>query len=223
MVLVCRVSTLKENILIVGGNTVTPDEYYAFNYMASILNLNASGHINPICGGVILSTKTVLTAGHCLDCLKSEEVFVRVDSIDWTTGGFVANVTEVLIHKRFDKPTYGNNDLAVLLLQNDLPFGRNVGKVDIAGAEDEHLHSIVGLPVTISRYGDSLIQAEDKKLKWIDLSIVGWNECAAIYNNKPEEEQEETLTNHMFCYGNVKGKYLGKGDSGSKWQLLLWA
>lgn len=37
VVLVCRVSTLKENILIVGGNIVTLDEYIAFNYMASNL------------------------------------------------------------------------------------------------------------------------------------------------------------------------------------------
>lgn len=80
---------------------------------------------------------------------KSEEVFVRVDSIDWTTGGFVANVMKILVHTQFDMPTFGNNDLAVLLLQNDLTFGRNIGKVDIAGAEDENLYSIVGLPVTI--------------------------------------------------------------------------
>lgn len=138
------------------------------------------------------------------------------DSLDWNTGGFVANVTKILIHKRFDMSTYQNNDLAVLILQNDLPFGENVGKVNIAGPEDEHLYSMVGLPVSISGYGDSLIQADDGKLKWTDLPIVGWNECAAIYNNKPEDEQEEVLTKHMFCYGNVKGKYLTPGDSGSK-------
>lgn len=57
---------------ITGGRPAEPDEW---PWMAALLR---EGYSYVWCGGVLITDRHVLTAAHCLEKLKKDEIFVRL-------------------------------------------------------------------------------------------------------------------------------------------------
>ncbi|MDM8558105.1 serine protease [Candidatus Parabeggiatoa sp. HSG14] len=110
---------------VVGGEEVPADEQvpWVTNFQMNIL-----GQWVPICGGSLIDRKWVLTAAHCvgfahmLSALSSDpacsaRVFLGAHDRTVETEGERICVKDMLMHPGYNKPTPGNNDIALLSLE----------------------------------------------------------------------------------------------------------
>lgn len=85
------------------------------------------------CGGVIINRKNFLTTASCVeDSAIVQNLLVRVGSTRHNYGGVLKAVVRVAIHPQFNRPTLGNNDLAVGTFKYPVFFGLNVQPVRVA-------------------------------------------------------------------------------------------
>ncbi|XP_017047307.2 hypodermin-A-like [Drosophila ficusphila] len=84
-----------------------------------------------ICGGAIQSDRVILTAGHCLENEKLEDLSIRAGSSVLKKGGQVVKVLKAIPHEKY---VHGSVpfDFALLILESPLKFNSRVQKIDIA-------------------------------------------------------------------------------------------
>lgn len=99
---------------IAGGRPADPGEY---PWMAALITKNAIN--GAFCGGVLITDRHVLSAAHCSNRIKIQDLYVRlgeysfVQSNETRTRDF--RVSEIRQHVDFDATTY-ENDIAMLKL-----------------------------------------------------------------------------------------------------------
>lgn len=109
----CGVAT-KQFPKIAGGRPADPGEY---PWMAALITRNAIN--GAFCGGVLITDRHVLSAAHCSNRIKIQDLYVRLgeyafNQTDETrTRDF--RVAEIRQHVDFDAATY-ENDIAILKL-----------------------------------------------------------------------------------------------------------
>lgn len=86
-------------------------------------------------------------------------------------------------HDDFGKPTFANNDIAVLILAEPLIFNETVGSIKIATSADEYMYSNIGTNVTITGYGRSDRNSDPGDLNTIQLPIVDWQVCQKAHTH----------------------------------------
>ncbi|OAA37904.1 Trypsin- protease [Metarhizium rileyi] len=110
---------------IVGGEDAKDGE---FPFVVSIDGTNG------ICGGTLLDSTTVLTAGHCV----KESVTVRAGSLRHDGGGVEARVASRTAHPEYRlnkwEPTlpYANNDIAIIKLETPIEKSDKIGYATLA-------------------------------------------------------------------------------------------
>jgi secreted trypsin-like serine protease len=90
---------------IVGGTPVPAGQQ---PWVAALLDAN----LEQGCGGSLIDSRWVVTAAHCINSYSN---FVRVGSIDRTSGGQVIAVTQRIVHPAYNPNTLAN-DIALLQL-----------------------------------------------------------------------------------------------------------
>ncbi|EDW60616.1 trypsin beta [Drosophila virilis] len=124
------------------------------------VSIQALGH--HICGGSIISSKTIITAAHCVFYIPAILLQVRTGSKYWNRGGQVINVAQVKRH-----PNYGTNptknDIALVRLDKRLKYSRNSYRIRLAKETPES-----GAAASVSGWG---LQKENASVGSRDLQM----------------------------------------------------
>lgn len=171
-------------------------------WMAQLNLTQPDSSVKPICGGVLISTRSVATAAHCV----SKEI--KVESVHLGSGirggGDVYKVIKVVRHEKYDgSKLYYKNDIAILSLHKNVEFKDSVYHICLPKYHDTFYEE----QAMVAGWGlvDSYDQKGSEKLKVANVTIErGRVDC---------ESGRATLTNKMLC---AKGalQNVCRGDSG---------
>lgn len=185
--------------------------------MAAIY-LNKATGLSFNCGGTLISSKTVITAAHCINTstknYRADEVVLylgRYSLIDWSEVGSVAtNVDQILIHTDYKKQRDSfDADIAILVITKRVEFNEFVrpaclwpGKSSIQEIEGKN-----GVVVGWGKDGtDRVVSNIPKK---VNLPIVNSITCV-----QTSESLSKAVSNRTFCAGTLNGDGPCHGDSG---------
>lgn len=177
---------------IIDGNRVTdPSRYPYFALM------DGQG----LCGAVLISSRFVLTAAHCVGSDNDFEVGIIDNS------GGSSSVTDYPYTRKLTHPGYNNNgydnDIAIYELDRDVPNPYIRLEKDPVTVE--------GTPLTVIGFGDTnpsnAVDAISNYLMETTVDYVSSNRCESLYNN------QETITAGMLC-AFEEGTDSCQGDSG---------
>lgn len=185
------------------GGTEQADGAYPF--MAAVLSKGEESPFDrQFCGGSLLSSTVVMTAAHCVEDTKPEDIETTVGRtvLSQEDQGQLRNVTDIVVH-----PRYTDGELAydVAFLTLDKPV-RGIAAVHLPTAGTDALLR-PGAQATVIGWGntDTEIPSYADRLRAVDVPILSHVECTATY---PEYDKEVNV-----CAG-VEGKDSCQGDSG---------
>ena len=80
------------------------------------------------CGGTLISSKHVLTAAHCMFVPKEKITVItgRLSKSEFEQQEIISKVAEVIKHPNYTHPSLLNNDIALLVLVEPVPFNKNI-------------------------------------------------------------------------------------------------
>merc|ERR1711878_132524 len=125
---------------IVGGTDAYPGEFPH----QIMLTRGVGGSL--MCGGSIVGSNKVITAGHCCDGMSAHKLGVEVGSHnlyedDPDQESFA--VSEVGLHEEYDSWNI-NNDICMLTIEGSISLARVLQKVDVPVVSDEHCRDSYG-------------------------------------------------------------------------------
>ncbi|XP_041971598.1 phenoloxidase-activating enzyme-like [Aricia agestis] len=213
---------------IYGGNATAVDQY---PWLVIIEYMGRDNKIKLLCGGSLISSKYVLTAGHCVkgpvlnignpinarvgdyDITKSGPDCVEVEggSEDCSDGEQVIPIEETIPHELYDpKSALRRNDIALIRLKIMVPYTDFIRPICLPSSD-----------ITLGPDGRSLITAgwgavdefsSSSAIKLqVVLPLVKVPACQPAYN---ASNRRVTLWEGQLCAGGEKGKDSCKGDSG---------
>ena len=157
----------------------------------------------------MISSKHVLTAAHCLPWQKEEDITVisgRLNVSKNEPQQVTSKVAKIFLHEDFNQPSWYNNDIALLELEEPIQFNKYInmaciGTKDPADGTDT---------VIVSGWGIG----SGNTLHWTNLTIVPRDQCRKIVDTNPPDKPHPGLkiTNQMLCAADIDG--MGKPSSG---------
>ena len=196
---------------IVGGFAAKPG---AWPSMIVLHDRTFDNGRTPFCGGTIIDTEWVLTAGHCAYHRQAQNLFIRENVNSAKTGGRQIAVRQIIMHESYS-PTPPRNDVALLHLAAPARSPRQVLMRDARQADLQK----DGTMATIIGYGRVKPQPVDKpqnfdagptseKLLEANLPLVAREKCMRVYNS-------EWISSATICAGKQEGGVdTCQGDSG---------
>ncbi|XP_049808909.1 trypsin-1-like [Schistocerca nitens] len=153
------------------------------------------------CGGSIISSTWVLTAGHCIVGYTADMLSVRTGSSIRDSGGTVYDVSTVIEHELHDSSTR-EYDFALLEISGSFSFDSNVQVVSLGSSE-----LAGGTAVTITGWGDCRSCSSPMQLQAVTTHLVERSVCNEAYGGG--------ITDSMICAGEEEGGLDScQGDSG---------
>ena len=193
---------------IVGGNETQP---YSMPWTVALVKEDSS----LLCGGVIISSRHILTAAHCTINLGWEvpfsvvvgEHFIRND-----TDGIKHSVASVTRHPEYTS-SYLGNDIAIITLDTPIQLGSRAVQACLPSSsmDDTYLsgkHLTASGWGTTSAYGPTTDVLHSVQMPYINISI-----CQSS-----QETYRDKITASMVCTGDLEngGGDTCMGDSGGR-------
>ncbi|XP_055608185.1 collagenase-like [Uranotaenia lowii] len=182
-------------------------EYGQFPYQAMLLLQMSQG--TALCGGSLINSRYVVTAGHCVDGIKS--IQVRLGSIFFNgrnpdgspDGSVVMNTTDFAAHPDYDPNTL-QNDIALVHLPEAVEFTDRIAPVALPAGNDDYTGRVAiasgfGLTRTAGSPAD--------RLKFAPLNVISNGACRFFY---PGGTVQPTT---LCCRGDNR-RSTCNGDSG---------
>ncbi|KAF2867076.1 trypsin-like cysteine/serine peptidase domain-containing protein [Massariosphaeria phaeospora] len=194
---VSTASAVPQTAQIVGGVAATAGEF------PFIVSLQRSG--SHFCGGSLLNSRTVLTAGHCAVGMTPSTLRVRAGSLNRGSGGTLVGVSSIGIHPNFSSSTL-DSDVAIFKLSTAIPASSTIGYATLPGSGND---PVAGSTVTVAGWGTTSEGGSSPALlRKVDIPVVSRTQCRADYS-------VAEITNNMWCAGLAAGgKDSCQGDSG---------
>ncbi|XP_035909423.1 trypsin-7-like [Anopheles stephensi] len=194
-IIVSRVLSIEESGTpsnrIVGGHVAVIESY---PYQVSVQELNTH-----VCGGSIITSRWILTAGHCVDDTIPRYMNVRVGSEFYNANGSMYGVMLAITHP--DHVPYSwIMDFALLQLNDSLVFSAFVQPVALASHPDDLLYD---RDCVVTGWGRTLNEEESfEQLRAVEIPLVSRELCNVTYEGK--------IDTAMVCAGDyING---GKGS-----------
>ncbi|XP_012348246.1 chymotrypsin-like protease CTRL-1 [Apis florea] len=178
-----------------------------FPFMAVVHQLRGNGRISQ-CGGTIISSRWVLTAGHCV--ASGPYQFLVVFGTRDKTGiaynfyqgpGVAMLTTQAVLHPGYRTTV---NDIALLHMPQNIPFGNSIRPIQLAGNRyaDETFADKTGMVIGWGK--DGPIGTGTKRLKYTDVPIISNYECSMFW----------PVTESHVCTSAAYDQDACQGDSG---------
>ncbi|XP_059475164.1 serine protease filzig-like isoform X2 [Neocloeon triangulifer] len=204
------VKSAKKNGRIVGGKIATFGEWpwQVLVRESTWLGLFTKNK----CGGVLITSKYVVTAAHCQPGFLASLVAVfgeyDLSSELESRRAVVKNVKRVIIHRSYEPATF-ENDIALLELESAVPFEEHI--VPICLPDDDE--DFTGRMATVSgwgrlKYGGGVPSV----LQEVQVPIMENNVCQDMFH---ASGHTKTIISSFLCAGYANGqKDSCEGDSG---------
>lgn len=172
-----------------------------------------------ICGGALLSARTVITAASCfLSDIYPHTLTVRVGSQVREAGGEAFDVADYELHPDYNV-YWGNNDALLLYLKDEVPFRAAVRPVALPAEPAPAPGLPVGSKLVLTGYGDLyqdevLADGEQRQLQAATLTVFNQDLCNELYYFTPADG------NNRACAGGLTSDMCGSRDIGSP--LVDW-
>jgi len=195
----CGVPQVSRN-RIVGGQPATKNEY------PWLVALVQTGSSRPFCGGTLISSKTVLTAAHCIVFSNSQfRVHVGEHDVTRADGEQKIGVSRQTQHPQYNANTQ-DNDFAVIELASAVTFSDTIMPVclpSVATNYDNRATTTAGWGTFFS--GSSSVPTTPYE---VDVSTITNTACTTntLYSSGE-------ITSNMIC-AREAGKDACQGDSG---------
>ncbi|GJQ80469.1 hypothetical protein Trydic_g12367 [Trypoxylus dichotomus] len=112
------------NFRISGGNDAA-DGAYPF-----MVSLRKPPNVH-FCGGTIISTSWILTAGHCVLGLNTSNVVAVVGTNTLNTPALAKRIHKIVVHPKFNNTGYHSHDIGMILVYTPFVFSSNIAPVAI--------------------------------------------------------------------------------------------
>ncbi|KAF9804153.1 hypothetical protein SFRURICE_020581 [Spodoptera frugiperda] len=148
---------------------------------------------NLYCSGTLVRSKIVMTVASCLSPDRFRKLVVKLGVESVTEHGQIIPVIEIKIHEYYKYMGPIDNDIALLMLKENVVFNPDVKKAVLVEPEIVLRN---GAMVEVSGWGFSnLPQAYVNQLLWTDMVVIDKAECARYYK-------------HLLTPSNFCAKYL---------------
>lgn len=188
-----------------------------FPWMVAIY-LNKPTGLSFNCGGSLVSSKSVITAAHCIHTstknYRAQEIILylgRYSLVDWSeTGSIATNVDQIIIHSdyKIHRDSF-DADVAILIMSKRVEYNQYVRPVCL-WEPDSSLQDVEGKRGTVVGWGkDGTDRVVSNIPKKVDLPIVNTITCI-----QTSESLSKVVSNRTFCAGTLNGDGPCHGDSG---------
>ncbi|KAI5706880.1 hypothetical protein M8J75_012174 [Diaphorina citri] len=164
------------------------------------------------CGGTLISSKFVVTAGHCVDIIPVAEVKLGAHYLSSQLNNAVYPVEKTFLHEKYDKAEI-KSDIALLKLGRKVQFTNFIQPICLP-IKQYWQHDFAQAIATVAGWGYyTYTTGKDPKLSTVlrKLKVKVWSQAECL-DYDPEVEKQ-------ICAGGEKGKDSCNGDSGGP---LVW-
>ncbi|GLV43287.1 uncharacterized protein CBL_14035 [Carabus blaptoides fortunei] len=203
----CGMKTLSHRIH-AGSRQTEPKEW---PWMVALLE----GVDTLFCGGVLITDVHVLTAAHCTNSRKRENIKIRLGEYDFSqryeTRAADFLVSELIQHSDFDRTTY-DNDIAIIKLNRRTTFNSYIWPICLPPPDLD----FVNVSATVTGWGRQGYGTVNTSNVLMEVSLPVWtnDQCAKSFS--------QTITKNVLCAaGYDGGKDSCQGDSGGPLQYQL--
>lgn len=211
-----------EGVEVVDGKPAKPGKW---PFMVSLVDKGTADNYQAhFCGGTLIDSKNILTAGHCVQGAQAGNIQVLTGTQSLVDGGKRINVTRITVHPNFGATPFLQGDVAILRLAEPVT---NITPVVYAGstaidddvAPDNSNTTVMGWgalewdkdgPEVL--YQAPLVRntiAECNGLSFYKGKLTDNNVCAG----------DLAAPGKSACYGDSGGPLVGKNDSGKPVQI----
>ena len=210
---ICGTVTPKVNALVVHGQESHSGQFpwHVAVYRSTITDLKY------LCGSTLISSKTVLTASHCVTLDKTRESVDPEDLLvylgkhnlrKWTGPEQDAKVREIFIH-----PDYNYNrfysDIAILRFTTEVTFNNFIRPACLWNF-DEDYKILINKTGHVPGWGYNERGLVSEELSFAQMPVVAHETC--IWSNR--DFFSKVTSNVSFCAGYMNGTSVCNGDSG---------
>ncbi|XP_026739082.1 trypsin, alkaline B-like [Trichoplusia ni] len=180
----------KERSAIVGGSVAVFSQYPS---IASLLYSPSATNYKQACVGSVLTTRSILTAAHCVYADAAYKWRVRVGSNWANSGGSVYTLGTITSYPNFSLRSL-DNDIAILRTNGLIAFNNVIRPASIAGSNYQLADNQVVWSVGWGRA--SVGSSPSEQLRHVQMWIINQSNCAARY-----AAVGNNVTGNMLCSG----------------------
>ncbi|XP_076328804.1 mite allergen Der p 3-like isoform X2 [Tachypleus tridentatus] len=175
-----------------------------------LLSESLVGRSTSFCGGILITDRHILTAGHCINGLSEREISFNVGDYDVSKTSERENVyrnaTKIIQHPKFSSETY-ENDIAVIEMEKAVKLDPSKLKTVCLPPLNSDLSP--GTPTSVIGWGRIGFYNTElpSVLQQVDVPVVSRKTC--------QIPLEHNISENMMCAGGKVGKDACLGDSGS--------